>query len=162
MTIRCDVCTHPARALIDQTLLDDRRSAPSLAEVFHLPARALSAHAEHHLPAKLPPLKSRHKPSHDEVNFYRLEAVFHYTARIFQDNTLADHALALRAAQRLEHQLELMHRFPPNPDPATLTPSERVLLRTTIDQALSPYPEARQAVADALRQAQPDAEESSI
>jgi len=161
MPSHCDVCTHPARALIDQALLDDQRSIPTLAEIYHLPARAISAHAKNHLPAEVPPPKPRRRPSHDEINFLRLETIFHYTARIFQDNSLADHALALRAAQRLEHQLELMYRFPPNPGKDTITPSERAILRTAIDQALTPYPEARQAVADALRQAQTDAEESA-
>jgi len=156
MPDHCEVCAHPDRETIDRALLANA-SAHALATTHNLPYSEILIHQRNHLGHQNSP---RYKREDSNASFllHRLDIIFRETARIFHEAALGDFSVALRAAQRLEHQLELMARFfPAAGDSETLLPSERRIIRTVMDEALVPYPEARLALADALSKVQFDA-----
>jgi transposase-like protein len=151
MPRRCSVCDHPERQKVDEALVS---GAPyrSIAKRFALSESAVYRHKAEHLPARL--AKAR-----EAVEVAQADDLL-TQVRDLQDRALAilDRAesagelrTALGAIREARGSLELLAKLLGDLDER---PQVNVLIaqeaQTTIIAALAPYPDARQAVADAL------------
>lgn len=155
---RCTVCAHAQREEIERALLEGG-SYRDISGRFGLTRSSVQRHALSHLPTDL----ARATAIEAEVVEFdrgsallgRLRALVGETAEILaQAKRAGDLDLALRAIGRAEKQVELEARLLGELVDATtvnvLISPEWAAVRGVILRALSPYPEARQAVSEAL------------
>lgn len=142
MARSCVTCAHPARGMID-ALLADGRSALSLASEYGIAARPMQRHAANHA-GRTPILRSvvtrTGEPTGDPLD----ELVEALRGQALAGNPAIVHQYRLALAA----QADLRHAARPNSDLAT--EPEWIALRGRMLDALAPFPDARQAVADAL------------
>jgi hypothetical protein len=151
MPRRCSVCDHPERQKVDEALVT---GAPyrSIAKRFALSDSAMYRHKAEHLPARL--AKAREAAEVAQADDLLAQV------RDLQDRALAildraeragEFRTALSAIREARGNLELLAKLLGDLDER---PQVNVLIaqeaQTTIIAALAPYPDARQAVADAL------------
>jgi hypothetical protein len=151
MPRRCSVCDHPERQKVDEALVT---GAPyrSIAKRFVLSESAVYRHKVEHLPARL--AKAREAAEVAQADDLLAQV------RDLQDRALAvlgraesagELRTALGAIREARGNLELLAKLIGDLDER---PQVNVLIaqeaQTTIIAALAPYPDARQAVADAL------------
>ena len=174
MPRRCTICAHADREEIDAALVA-QQPFRTIAERFGTSKTALVRHKQDHLPAHLAKAQQAHEIAHatalenqahiqDKQDIAqadslleRLLVLSRETLAILQEareGDSKDNALALKAIARAEKQIELQARLLGELQDGTsvnivVSPQWHVL-RTTILQALIPYPEARVAVAEAL------------
>jgi len=151
----CTVCAHSERAAVDEALVNGE-SFRNIAEHFALSVGALKRHKDAHLPARL----SKAREAVDVASADALlEQVRDLQARSLTILATAEKAgdlrTALAAIGQARANLELLAKLVGQLQEGTtvnvhLSP-EWVSLRTLIVQVLGPYPEARQAIAEALR-----------
>ncbi len=155
MPRRCTICDHPDREEIDNELVEGKPYR-SIAKRFNVSAPATLRHKRSHLPAKLIlAKKAKEAASADRIlaNVCKLKS---RTERIFRKAEKAeDHRIALSAIRELRNTIELLAKLAGELKDGTtvnvlVTPEYRSL-RTTIISTLAPYPEARVAVANALK-----------
>jgi hypothetical protein len=134
--MRCKVCLDERVQDVDAALAAGR-SAHSLAVEFGLPPESMKRHARSHARRFDAPVN---RPGTDPLveltTALRTPALGGDTAAA-REYRLALHAVAAQSAERPAYNVLI--------DP------EWIALRTAILRALEPYPEARQAVADAIR-----------
>jgi hypothetical protein len=135
---RCSVCAAPQRAAIDQLLIGGR-SGRSLAVEFGLSIDAMKRHARNHVvpSEELPELPPGADPLDELVASLRTAAVTGKNPSAAREYRLV---LALQAERRNER-----------PAYDVVADPTWIRLRTVMLDALKPFPEARLAVADALR-----------
>jgi hypothetical protein len=133
----CTVCSLPLAGAINE-LLRAGRQARSIAAEFGLSYDALTRHARNHVakraPAPVP--ASTGDPLDELVTALRVRAL------AGNPSDTREYRLALAA------QSDVRHATPPSRDLAS--EPEWIGLRAILLHALEPFPEARQAVADAL------------
>ena len=131
---RCTVCTHPERGTIDALIA--AQSARSVASQYGLAARAVQRHAARHR-ATLPATDA---PPADPLD----ELVHALRARALagSDPASREYRLALQAQQAARNAAAPTRPLEAEP--------EWLALRAALVAALAPFPEARQAVADAI------------
>jgi hypothetical protein len=168
--MRCSVCKHPARAEIDSSLVGEVENSV-VAQRFGLGRESVRRHRESHIPQALAVAQKAHdvaraddllgKVAEMEANARTALARAEGIAASSKDNpktALEATRTALLALREMKGQLELLAKLRGELDESTkiavvVTNSpEWVNLRTKIIQALEPFPEARQAVADALKE----------
>jgi hypothetical protein len=150
----CSICVHGDRAGIDGALVagvPNRR----IAARFGATEQAVRRHKSEHLPALLTHAADVAEAATATGLLARLRALNAETADVLtQARKSADHELRLRAIARAEKQIELEGRLLGElQDGATvnvLIAPEWVAVRAAMLQALTPYPEARTAVAGRL------------
>ena len=154
MPRRCTVCDHPERHSIDEALVI---GAPyrSVAKRFDLSESAVYRHKTEHLPARL--LKARDAEEVAQADDL-LEQVRHLQAHALDILERAEKAWDLRTAlaaiSQARGNLELLGKLAGELDERpvvnVLISPQWVVIRTTMLEALLPYPEARAAVAESL------------
>lgn len=131
----CTVCVLPLAGAINE-LLRSGRPARSIAAEFTLSYDALTRHARNHVarPAIVPP--STGDPLDELISALRVRAL------AGNPSDTREYRLALAA------QADARHATPPRRDLAS--EPEWITLRSALMVALDPFPDARQAVADAI------------
>lgn len=155
MPRRCSVCDHPDRPAVDAALVAGEPFR-NVAARFRLSTSALVRHKTDHIPAALTKAADAAEHVAADTLLDRLRALNAETTDVLRAaKREADHELRLKAIARAERQLELEARLLGElADSATvvnivMTP-EWTRVQTAMLAALSPYPAARVAVADAL------------
>lgn len=150
----CSICAHTDRHAIDQALALGG-IATILANQYGVSVDALQRHKDRHLPAALTEACAAEARTHALDIIAQLRQINHASNAILQAaRAQEDPLLALRAIDRIHKQVELQAKLLGDLDErptVTLTLSpEWITLRSFILQALTPFPEARQALALAL------------
>ena len=158
MSRTCTACNHPQRDSIDLSLLEGG-SLRDIARQFSLSKDALSRHKESHLPGQLAKAHEANETVSAGTLLDRLREITAETRTVLQAAKKSKHhELSLKAIARLERQLELEARMLGElQENATTTINvystpEWVVLRSTILNALGPFPDAAKAVAGALNE----------
>lgn len=138
MSIRCTVCQDPRVQTLD-SLLAQGRSGRSLAAEFGLSPDAVKRHAKAHA---APRDSGRRAPSGADPLSELVDALRSRALDGNNSGTVREYRLALAA---------LTERSAERPAYNVLADPEWLRLRDLLLEALEPYPEARLAVADALR-----------
>jgi hypothetical protein len=155
MSRRCTICIHPERAAIDRALVAEEPFR-DIAERCAVSTGALVRHKQAHLPAHLAQAKQEEEAGQALDIVRQLRAINVACLEVLkkarangQDGTL------LRAVDRIHRQIELQARLLGDiQEGATvnvLVAPEWHQVRQVILISLAPYPEARTAVAQALR-----------
>jgi hypothetical protein len=154
MPRRCTVCDHPERHGIDEALVT---GAPyrSVAKRFGLSESAVYRHKVDHLPAHL--LKAREVEEVAQADDL-LDQVRDLQTRALdileRAEKVGDLRIALAAISQARGNLELLGKLAGELDERpvvnVLLSPQWVMIRTTMLEALSAYPEAHSAVAESL------------
>lgn len=156
----CTICLHPERPAIDRSLVSGT-SFRDLAGQWSVTKSALHRHKQDHLPGHL--VKAHEEESIGQaIDVVRqLKAINAACLEILQSSR-ADkkHAISLKAVDRIQKQIELQARLigelqETGPTVNVLVAPEWHEVRVNVLAALSPYPEARTAVAKVLTDADP-------
>lgn len=152
-TLGCVVCSHADREKIDLHLAEGRTLA-LMQEIFHLPLRALREHRERHLTGLVVRVGTDpvtiHRAARDLVGF--CEQMIERT----DDSDPKMMELRLRAIESARKCLETeaqLSGMGKHFDPKMLIPYWQQLRQAIID-ALQPYPEAEEAVLQAIENVQ--------
>src|SRR5215218_6949329 len=154
MPRKCSVCTHDERHAIDVALVQ-RDAYRTIADRHSLSQTALKRHAKEHLPELLVKAKDAAEIAEADSLLERVEGLYKRTEAILEAAEKdSEWPLALAAIRECRGNLELLGRVTKELENAptfnlALNP-EYLEARAIIVRALDPYPEARQAVADAL------------
>lgn len=169
MSRKCSICNHPKRDEIDKRLLrGDTRAR--IAQEFAVSAFALDRHFKNHLVRAIAPRAhplAQVSPETDVPEILRADALVEELHRIRTkthellekaSNAGSTHAFGspaqylreMREQLRLLAELEGRLREDREMQVNILINPEWVQLRTLILEALEPYPEAKEAVANAL------------
>ena len=150
----CTICTHPEVHAMDGALVAGQ-SFRNIAEQYGKSATALFRHKSDHLPAVLVTGQAVREEAHALDVVKQLRDINAATLAILEDaRDTHQSALALKAVDRVQKQIELQAKLLGDlQDGQTvnvLVAPEWVSLRATILVALVPFPEASQAVVEAL------------
>lgn len=174
----CTVCTHEKRQEIDKALITGTTHR-NVAEQFRLSPSAVYRHKRGHLAARLKRAfeaketrqavelvqhraETRAKEVGQAIDVVRqLQAINSACLEVLQKSrTDGKHALSLQAVDRIHRQIELQAKLlgelqDAGPQVNVLIAPEWREIRVHVLQALSPFPEARSAVARVLQDARP-------
>ncbi len=172
----CVTCTHPQRYEIEKGLVEGTPYR-KLTETYGPSSASLSRHRNEHLPAhlakahqaeqakRLSKLENRHAERVNGHTQQALDVVQQLRAInsaclevLAKSRTEGKHSLSLQAVDRVHRQIELQAKLlgelqETGPTVNVLVAPEWRELRVTVLQALTPYPEARAAVAEVLTDA---------
>lgn len=156
MPQRCTVCAHPERRAIDKALAIGQETVRDIAGRTGLSRMALWRHKDDHLPARLAKAQEATdvRAALDVVQ--QLKAINAASLEVLaQAREQKRGGLVLFAVDRIQKQIELQAKLlgelDDRPTINVLVAPEWLTLRAALFQALSPYPEARLAVATRLR-----------
>ena len=156
MTRPCTICRHPQRDQIDAALIAGD-SYRALAERFSLSTTALSRHSQAHLPAILAQAQQAADVARGDTLLDQARDLQAKALGILQKAEDAnDLRLALVAIREARGTLELLARLQGELQETTtvnvlVASPEWLSLRGAILQAVEPYPAARAALVEALR-----------
>ena len=155
MPRRCTICDHPDRNAIDAALVTNG-PLRGIARTFALSEDALFRHRSDHLPSHLAKAKEAEETTHADSLLGQLLSLNRETfailkeARDGEDNELALKAIA-RAEKQIELQAKLLGELQEGTTVNILILPEWARLRSAVIHALTPFPEARMAVLNALQ-----------
>ncbi len=163
---QCSICSHPDRAEIDKALASGE-SYRGVSRTYFGTAKAvdaLSRHKAEHLPATVATAAAA-QPVEDARGAVdagldvvsQLRAINGVTLAVLKEaRERHDGELALKAVDRVQRQIELQAKLlgdlDERPQVNILVAPEFVRIQTVLLGALKPYPDARLAVAQALRE----------
>ena len=159
----CTICTHPEHEAINQALVGTA-SIRDIAAVYRVSQDALSRHKADHLPLTVAKAEATRQVEQargvvdaglDVVA--QLRAINGVTLNVLKEaRERHDGELALKAVDRVQRQIELQAKLlgdlDERPHVNILVAPEFVRIQTVLLGALKPYPDARLAVAQALRE----------
>ena len=150
----CTICTHPEVHAMDGALVAGQ-SFRNIAEQYGKSATALFRHKSDHLPAVLVTGQAVREEAHALDVVKQLRDINAATLAILEDaRDTHQSALALKAVDRVQKQIELQAKLlgelQDGQTVNVLVAPEWVSLRATILVALVPFPDAREAVVEAL------------
>jgi len=172
----CTVCTHEKRQEIDKALVTGT-SHRNVAEQFRLSPSAVYRHKRGHLAARLKRafdaketrkavelVQHRAEEQVKEIGqaldvVQQLRAINSATLQVLQKARESEkHTLSLQAVDRIHRQIELQAKLlgelqEAGPQVNVLVAPEWHEIRVHVLQALAPFPEAREAVAEVLTDA---------
>ena len=153
----CTICTHPEREAIDRALSPRVDSYRHIASQFDVSTAAVRRHEAEHLPESLAMAQEAREVAHgDDLLAQVVDLQQRTLAILTQAEKKGDGRLALSAIAEARRNLELLGKLAGElQQEGTVNvnlvfAAQWVELRTTILQALAPYPEARLAVAEAV------------
>jgi hypothetical protein len=154
MARRCTVCVHDDRPAVDQALVN-HRPYRNIAAQFRLSTSALVRHHDDHLPEMLTRAKAAEETARaddllEQVRALRSKAM----ALLLKAEQAGDYRTALAGIREARGCIELLaemeQRIDRRPTLNLLVAPEWLTARSTLIDALRPYPDARAAVASAL------------
>lgn len=154
MARQCSICTHPGREEIDSALVAGA-SLRDIAGRYRVSKSALERHKANHLPERLLKAEGAREAAQAEDLLDQVKGLRNKTYGILlQAEKAGNLRIALSAIKEARACLELLAKLigelDERPQINVLLTPEWVQVRTQVLYALSPYPEARQAVAEAL------------
>lgn len=162
----CSVCKHPHADIIDERLALGQDTPLSASVGFGIPASTLYGHLKRCHPARVAELladAAEHLTVSPAPPVYLVNSLAYNEARVryaMTDPKLRPSALALLSHAHRQ-AAEALHRITTGADSsAAADAAERAELCGRVLAALSPFPEAMQAVADELAEAAPAAPSS--
>ena len=150
----CTVCTHPARAAIDQALVDGE-PLRNIAERYGTSATALFRHRSEHIAELLAHARAAEDVAEADGLLAGLRSLQARTLGILDmaetTGKLGVAVLAIgQARQNLELMAKLLHQIDERAQINILLAPEWMAVRSVLLAALAPFPDARIAVADRL------------
>ena len=107
----CSICTHGSRAEIDKALVAGE-PVTRLSALFRVSADSLDRHRANHLPATLVKAREAQDVRHALDVVQQLKAINAASLRILADaRAEGDGALALKAVDRIQRQIELQAKL---------------------------------------------------
>lgn len=154
MTGKCTICAHPKRGQIDKLLVAGKPDA-EVARKFTLGAKSVGRHRSEHLPTALAQAAQQDKDARD---FDVLSEAKNLHARAMDIlDEAEDDKTKLGAIREARGVLELLGKLlgdiDDRPQVNVLIAPQWAAMRAVIQEALVPFPDARQAVAAALLRA---------
>ena len=156
----CTVCAHPQRESIDRLLLGGNVGVATIASEFGVNERAVYRHRASHLPAVIGLAAAAPTVAQGNALLAQLEDLradaqeLQRKAEEAQDIRTA--LVAIREQGRLiETLLAVAGELQTQPTVNVVFAQEWIQVRAVLLQALAPYPDARQAVAQALKGLEP-------
>lgn len=151
----CTICASPACAEINAALIAGEASFRNIAKQYGTSATALTRHKAEHLPAALARSHAAEQVAAADTLLGQVQQLQARTLKLLDtaENAGELHAAvaAIRAAKgNLELLAKLRGDLDERPQINLIVSAEWVSVRTTVLQALAPYPEARAAAAAAL------------
>jgi hypothetical protein len=148
----CTICEHPEREAIDRALVGDSSNL-SVSSLFGVSESAVRRHKANHLPAKLVMAQAAEEVAQADDLLAQMQDLQRRTLAILEAaETTKQHRTALSAIREARGNLELLAKLLGELDER---PQVNVLIsptvQTAIIAALEPHPEARLAVASALK-----------
>jgi hypothetical protein len=151
----CTVCTHPARAEIDEALVAGVSAAEIAGRYRTIGERAIRRHRSNHLPEKLAKAHEAQAVAQaddllDQVRDLQ-ERALDILDKAEEAGELRTALSAIREARgNLELLAKLLGELDEHPVTNVLVSAEWVTVRTAMMETLDRYPEARVAVAERL------------
>jgi hypothetical protein len=153
----CSICSHPDRALIDQDIALGK-SQRKIGADFEVSRDAVSRHSQNHLSPALKKAITRRESAGPTKALDRLEALYSRGEAILdQSDADGKPVISLAAMKELRATLEVIARITGELDERptvqilnVASNPEWVQIRSTLLEALAPYPEAAAAVGQAL------------
>jgi hypothetical protein len=148
----CTICEHPDREAIDRQLVGESSNL-SVSSLFGVSESAVRRHKSNHLPAKLVMAQQAEEVAQADDLLDQVRDLHARTLAILEAaEGSSQHRTALSAIREARSNLELLAKLLGELDER---PTVNILIsptaQTAIITALGPYPEARLAVADALK-----------
>jgi len=161
MPRKCTICEHPKVEEINKALLETQNIA-KVAKQYGVNYYPLHRHKESHLPAELTKAQEAQEVAKADSLLAQVTELRDKALSILDKAEQAgDLRTALQGIKEARGCLELLARLQGELQEQTivniLINPQWLSLRTVILQALEPYPEARQAVARALREVESNA-----
>jgi hypothetical protein len=154
----CTVCLHPQLHDINVQLAIEANSNRQIASQFGLNEAAIRRHRANHLPREVVKARQVQEGLSADAIWKQLHNINTVTLNIIKSGwDRGDYELVLRAISRIERQSELIMKLlgelneTPQVNVMVVNSPQWVNIRTTLLQALRPYPDARAAVAKALQ-----------
>jgi hypothetical protein len=149
----CTICEHPDREAIDRQLVGESSNL-SVSSLFGVSESAVRRHKSNHLPAKLVMAQQAEEVAQADDLLDQVRDLHARTLAILEAaEGSSQHRTALSAIREARSNLELLAKLLGELDER---PTVNILIsptaQTAIITALGPYPEARLAVADALKE----------
>ena len=154
----CSICTHPQRVAIDRALTEMSDSNRRIASQYDVSERAIRDHKANHLKVRM--LKAVEKREEADIRTAidvvgQLKAINGAALSVLKSARDAnDGDLALKAIDRIQRQIELQAKLigelQQEGTTNIIVNPEWVQIRTALMVALTPFPEAAQAVAGTL------------
>lgn len=151
---QCSICTHERRGEIEALLIEGV-SYRAISGQFGVSKSAVERHAADHLPEGLLQAHGAEELARADDLLDQVRDLQARTLSILVDTeTSKDHPTALRAIGEARRNLELLAKLTERLGDGSTTVNIQIDARTqsVILEALTPYPEARVAVSEALRQ----------
>jgi hypothetical protein len=154
MARTCTVCRHPDRPAIDQAMVN-RRPFRNIAQQFGVSVWAALRHHDDHLPETLAKAAEAKEAAQADDLLAQLRALRSKAmALLLAAEKSGDFRAALAGIREaracIELLLEVEQRISRQPTLNLLVAPEWLAVRSTLLEALGPYPEARAAVAARL------------
>ena len=158
MPVPCVTCGHPQREVIDAALVLGQESLRSLAKRYGMDRASLARHRQNHVSPALARVATQREEQGPRSALDRLEGLYDDAKGILEAAKGEGKAtLSLAAVRELRSIVETIARvtgeLDERPQVAVLNLAqspEWLQVRQTLMAALTPYPEARQAVAGKL------------
>jgi len=155
----CSICTHPQRVAIDRALTEMSDSNRRIASQYDVSERAIRDHKANHLKVRM--LKAVEKREDADIRTAidvvgQLKAINGAALSVLKSARDAnDGDLALKAIDRIQRQIELQAKLigelqQEGTTNIIVNNPEWVQIRTALMVALTPFPDAAQAVAGTL------------
>jgi hypothetical protein len=150
----CTICAHRDRDAVDQALVAGE-TLRTIADRFSVSKTALVRHKENHLPASLVKAREAGEVARADDLLSHVRNLQTRTLRILTASEDAGELrTALTAIREARSNLELLAKLLGELDDApkvnVAVSAQWLTIRTAMMEVLSPFPEARKAVADAL------------
>jgi hypothetical protein len=160
MTRRCSICDHPKLVEINKSLVEGGPYRV-IAKQFGISSSATLRHKNKHLPDSMVRAHKARQAANANNLLANVCKLQRRAGRILSSaEKSGDHRIALSAIREIRNTIELLAKLAGELQTGTtvnvLVTPEYQLLKTTIVETLAPYPDARVAVAHALKEL-PDA-----
>ena len=154
MPRRCSICHHECLEEINRALVEGV-AFPALVAKYRVSKDALSRHKANHLPATLAKAQEAQEVAQADDLLNQVRSLQSRTLTILEAvEASGEYRTALAAIGEARRNLELLGKIAGELDERpvvnVLVSTEWVSIRTTVLEALSPYPQARAAVAESL------------
>ncbi len=151
----CHTCLHPDRESIDRALVSGESMRP-LSALYRVSEDALARHKEKHLSTAMLKGKAAKEETHADDLLSKVRTLEGHANRIaVKAEAAGDFRAALQGIRELTRIVELLAKLLGELDERSLEVNilvapEWLQVRTVLMDALTPYPEARTAVASKL------------
>ncbi len=150
----CSICVHPKLQEIDRALVEGKQSQRALAREFNITKTAINRHFLHHLPAELAKSQEAKEVIEADNNIDRLLVLQKEVQKILEAAKEArTWHICLEAVREAARLIELSSKISGElrPEFSVILSPQFITIQTAIIEALSPFPEARSKVVEALK-----------